>query len=168
MTARIRVALTVNGVAHEVMVEPRRMLCDVLREELGLTGTHIGCQHGVCGACTVIVNAAPVRSCLMLAAQADGAAVRTVEGLADGDRLHPLQAAFITHHGLQCGFCTPGFLMLATAALEADPDLDDMALRDLVSSNLCRCTGYAGILRAVRAAADAMRKERGDGPLGGT
>ena len=152
--------LTVNGVLHTLTPEPRRTLADALREELGLTGTHVGCAHGVCGACTVIVDSAPVRACLMLAIQAEGCAVRTVEGLADGDALHPLQAAFMAHHGLQCGFCTPGFLMLAAAVLEADPAQDDAALRDLASANLCRCTGYAGILRAMRAAADAMLAAR--------
>ena len=159
--------LTVNGISHTLSPEPRRMLVDLLREELGLTGTHIGCQHGVCGACTVIVDGAPVRACLMLAVQADGCAVRTVEGLAAGATLHPVQAAFIAHHGLQCGFCTPGFLMLAAAVLEQDPVQDDASLLDLASSNLCRCTGYAGIRRALRAAADIMKEHR-DGIIGRT
>ncbi len=149
--------LVVNGVAHTLDVEPRRTLADVLREELGLTGTHVGCAHGVCGACTVIVDGAAVRACLMFAVQAEGCAIRTVEGLATGDTLHPMQAAFMAHHGLQCGYCTPGFLMLAVAALEADPALDDAALLDLASANLCRCTGYAGIRRALRAGAETMR-----------
>ncbi len=160
MSDRTDIVLRVNGTPHAVRVEPRRTLADAIREDCGLTGTHIGCEHGVCGACTVIVDGEAVRSCLMLAVQADGRAVRTVEGLADGDRLHPLQAAFIEHHGLQCGFCTPGFLMLAAAVLERDPALDDAAVRTLVSSNLCRCTGYGGIIRAVRAAADHMLRER--------
>ena len=156
----MNIVLHVNGTPYAMRVEPRRTLADAIREECALTGTHIGCEHGVCGACTVIVDGEAVRSCLMLAVQADGRAIRTVEGLADGDRLHPLQAAFIEHHGLQCGFCTPGFLMLAASVLERDPTLDDEAVRTLVSSNLCRCTGYGGIIRAVRAAADHMRCER--------
>jgi len=157
MTDAVAVRFQVNGEAREIRVEPRRTLADALRGECGLTGTHLGCEHGVCGACTVIVDDAPVRSCLMFAVQAEGCAVRTVEGLAGPDGLHPLQQAFIDCHGLQCGFCTPGFLMLAVAALERDPHLDDAALRDMLSANLCRCTGYGNILKAVRAAAEAMR-----------
>lgn len=164
MTARIPITLTVNGEEHALLVEPRRMLADALRDELGLTGTHVGCQHGICGACTVILDGDPVRSCLVFAVQAQGRAVRTVEGLADGDALHPLQEAFMEHHGLQCGYCTPGFLMLAAAVLERDPRLDEAALLDLASSNLCRCTGYDGILKSIRAAADRMAEEREDGP----
>jgi aerobic carbon-monoxide dehydrogenase small subunit len=156
MTA-CKVTLDVNGQRHEVEVEPRRTLADAIRDGCGLTGTHLGCEHGVCGACTVLLDGRPVRSCLMFAVQAEGAAIRTVEGLADGDRLHPLQEAFWQHHGLQCGFCTPGFLMLAAGVLEADPEIDDAALRDALSSNLCRCTGYQNILKAVRAAAAEMR-----------
>ena len=156
MTGRVRVAFTVNGRACAVEVEPRRTLADAIREECGLTGTHLGCEHGVCGACTVLLDGEPVRSCLMFAVQAEGAALRTVEGLADGEELHPLQRAFIEHHGLQCGFCTPGFLMLAAGALERDPDMGEGALRELLSSNLCRCTGYVNILAAVKAAAAEM------------
>jgi carbon-monoxide dehydrogenase small subunit len=152
-----KVTLDVNGRRHEVEVEPRRTLADAIRDGCGLTGTHLGCEHGVCGACTVLVDGRPVRSCLMFAVQAEGARIRTVEGLADGDALHPLQEAFWRHHGLQCGFCTPGFLMLAAGVLEADPEIDDEALRDALSSNLCRCTGYQNILKAVRAAAAEMR-----------
>jgi aerobic carbon-monoxide dehydrogenase small subunit len=152
-----KVTLDVNGARHEVEVEPRRTLADAIRDDCGLTGTHLGCEHGVCGACTVLVDGRPVRSCLMFAVQAEGAAIRTVEGLADGDALHPLQKAFWQHHGLQCGFCTPGFLMLAAGVLEANPEIDDEALRDALSSNLCRCTGYQNILTAVRAAAAEMR-----------
>jgi carbon-monoxide dehydrogenase small subunit len=152
-----KVTLDVNGVRHEIEVEPRRTLADAIRDNCGLTGTHLGCEHGVCGACTVLVDGRPVRSCLMFAVQAEGAAIRTVEGLADGDELHPLQKAFWQHHGLQCGFCTPGFLMLAAGVLEANPEIDDEALRDALSSNLCRCTGYQNIITAVRAAAAEMR-----------
>jgi aerobic carbon-monoxide dehydrogenase small subunit len=152
-----KVTLHVNGAPYQVEVEPRRTLADAIRDDCGLTGTHLGCEHGVCGACTVLVDGRPVRSCLMFAVQAEGAKIRTVEGLADGDALHPLQQAFWQHHGLQCGFCTPGFLMLAAGVLEANPEIDDAALRDALSSNLCRCTGYQNILKAVRAAAAEMR-----------
>jgi carbon-monoxide dehydrogenase small subunit len=140
-----------------VRVEPRRTLADALREDCGLTGTHLGCEHGVCGACTVLVDGEPVRSCLMFAVQAEGAAIRTVEGLANGDELHPLQRAFWDHHGLQCGFCTPGFLMLAAGVLEKQPTIGDEELRHVLASNLCRCTGYQNIIKAVRAAADQMK-----------
>jgi aerobic carbon-monoxide dehydrogenase small subunit len=158
MTEKIEVGFTVNGEARTISVEPRRTLGDALREDCGLTGTHLGCEHGVCGACTVLVDDAPVRSCLMFAVQAEGTRIRTVEGLADGDRLHPLQQAFWDHHGLQCGFCTPGFLMLAVGVLEHDPDIDEARLREALSSNLCRCTGYQNILKSVLAAAAAMRR----------
>jgi carbon-monoxide dehydrogenase small subunit len=158
MTEKIEVNFTVNDEPRSVSVEPRRTLADALREDCGLTGTHLGCEHGVCGACTVLVDDAPVRSCLMFAVQAEGARIRTVEGLADGDTLHPLQQAFWDHHGLQCGFCTPGFLMLAVGILERDPDIGETELREALSSNLCRCTGYQNILKSVLAAAVAMRK----------
>ncbi len=157
MTDRLDITLNINGEAFAVAVEARRTLADVIREDCGRTGTHLGCEHGVCGACTVIVDGAPVRSCLMFAVQADGAEIRTVEGLADGETLHPLQRAFMTHHALQCGFCTPGFLMLAAAVLDDDPGIGDDELREALGSNLCRCTGYANILKAVRAAAEEMR-----------
>ncbi len=160
MTDRRDITLTINGQAHSVDVEPRRTLADVIREDCGRTGTHLGCEHGVCGACTVIVDGAPVRACLMFAVQADGAEIRTVEGLADGETLHPLQRAFIAHHALQCGFCTPGFLMLAAAVLENDPDIGDDQLVETLASNLCRCTGYANILNAVKAVAQEMRANR--------
>jgi carbon-monoxide dehydrogenase small subunit len=160
MTDKIEIALTVNGRTYAVRTEARRTLADVIREDCGLTGTHTGCEHGVCGACTVIVDGEPVRSCLMFAVQAEGKSIRTVEGLAKGNELHPLQRAFIEHHGLQCGFCTPGFLMLATAALENGLEIDDDKLVDLLSSNLCRCTGYENIIKAVRTAADEMRGQR--------
>jgi carbon-monoxide dehydrogenase small subunit len=147
------IRVTVNGEPHEVAVEPRRTLSDVLRHDLGYTGTHVGCEHGICGACTVLIDGAPTRSCLVFGVQADDCAIETVEGLADGDRLSPLQQAFSEHHGLQCGFCTPGFLMLATALLRDNPTPSDEEIRDAMASNLCRCTGYQGILDAVRAAA---------------
>lgn len=149
--------LTVNGRNHEIFVEPRKTLADALREDCGLTGTHLGCEHGVCGACTILLDGDPIRSCLMFAIQCQGVEIRTVEGLADGDELHPMQQAFWEHHGLQCGFCTPGFLMLATGAIEKNPSMNDDELREMLSSNLCRCTGYQNILSAVRAAAEEMR-----------
>lgn len=142
--------LTVNGDAYDIEVEPRRTLVEALRLECGLTGTHVGCEHGVCGACTVIMDGEPVRACLIFAVQAEGAAIRTVEGLGGS----VLQEAFMAHHGLQCGFCTPGFLMLATAVLEHDPAATDDAIIDALSSNLCRCTGYSGIIAAVLAVRD--------------
>jgi carbon-monoxide dehydrogenase small subunit len=159
MTAKLDIVLSVNGRNYEVRVEPRRTLVDTLRDQCGLTGTNSGCEHGVCGTCTVIVDGEPVRSCLMFAVQAQGSQIRTIEGLSEKGRLHPLQLAFIEHHGLQCGFCTPGFLMLAASCLEHDPHLSDDELRALLSSNLCRCTGYQNILKAVRAAAVEMRAQ---------
>ncbi len=157
MTAPREVSLTVNGEAHTVRVEPRKTLADTIREDCGLTGTHLGCEHGVCGACTILLDGAPVRSCLMFAGQAEGCEIRTVEGLADGDKLHPLQRAFIDRHALQCGFCTPGFLMLALGVLEREPDIDEAGLREALASNLCRCTGYLNILDAVKDARAAMK-----------
>jgi carbon-monoxide dehydrogenase small subunit len=158
MTERRRIALLVNGTTHDIEVEPRRSLADALREECRLTGTHLGCEHGVCGACTVLVDGHPVRSCLMFAVQAEGSAIRTVEGLANDGKLHPMQQAFWDNHGLQCGFCTPGFLMLAVGALEMNPAMDEAELRHVLSSNLCRCTGYQNIVKSVLAAAVEMRK----------
>jgi carbon-monoxide dehydrogenase small subunit len=160
MSAKVQITLNINGRDHAVQVEPRRTLADAIREDCGQTGTHIGCEHGVCGACTVIVDGAPVRSCLMFAPQADGKKIRTVEGLAKGDELHPIQRAFMEHHGLQCGFCTPGFLMLAVGVLEREPDISDEGLLDVLASNLCRCTGYQNIIKAVRAAAVELRGTR--------
>ncbi len=157
MTEKMEIALLINGVRHVVRVEPRRTLVDAIRDDCGQTGTHIGCEHGVCGACTVLIDGEPVRSCLMFAVQADGREIRTVEGLANGEALHPLQRAFMEHHGLQCGFCTPGFLMLAVGVLEREPDIGDAELIEALSSNLCRCTGYQNIIKAVRAAAAEMR-----------
>ncbi len=155
------ITLTINGHRHEVEVEPRRTLADVIREECRLTGTHVGCEHGVCGACTVIVDGDPVRACLVFAVQAEGAQIRTVEGLAQGSQLHPLQQAFMDHHALQCGFCTPGFLMLSTALLERPDPPSDAELQEALSSNLCRCTGYKNIVLAVRAASKAMHATSG-------
>ena len=149
------VRITVNGTRHELAVESRRTLADVLRHDLGYTGTHVGCEHGICGACTVLVDGLPARSCLMFGVQADGRSVETVESLGTPEKLGPLQQAFTDQHGLQCGFCTPGFLMLITAFLRETPSPTDEQIRDVVASNLCRCTGYQGILRAVRAAVDA-------------
>jgi aerobic-type carbon monoxide dehydrogenase small subunit (CoxS/CutS family) len=154
---KLDLTLNINGRDHAVRVEPRKTLVDTIRDDCGLTGTHIGCEHGFCGACTVIVDGEAVRSCLMFAVQAHGKPIRTVEGLANGNALHPLQSAFIAHHGLQCGFCTPGFLMLAANTLERDPGIGDEDLLDVLSSNLCRCTGYQNIIKAVRAAQDEMR-----------
>jgi carbon-monoxide dehydrogenase small subunit len=148
------ITLNVNDLDYSVRVESRRTLLDALRDDCGLSGTHSGCEHGVCGACTVIVNGEPVRSCLMFAVQAVNAKIRTVEGLSNGPALNPLQQAFSEHHALQCGFCTPGFLMLATSLLEQDPFISDEALLDALSSNLCRCTGYDTILSAIRSARD--------------
>ena len=157
--------LTVNGREHELTVEARRTLADMLRHDLGYTGTHLGCEHGICGACTVLMDGQPVRACLVFGVQADGADVRTVEGLADGEQLSDLQQAFSDHHALQCGFCTPGFLVLAEAYLAETLLADDGAdalteeqARELVASNLCRCTGYQGIIEAILATARARRK----------
>ena len=158
MSEKTAITLNINGRDYPIKTEARRTLVDAIREDCGRTGTHIGCEHGICGACTVIVNGEPVRSCLMFAVQADGARIRTVEGLAQGDKLHPMQQAFMDHHGLQCGFCTPGFLMLAVSVLEREPNIGDDDLIDVLSSNLCRCTGYQNIIKAVRAAAKEMRK----------
>jgi carbon-monoxide dehydrogenase small subunit len=160
MNRKTALSLEVNGKKYDIGVEPRRNLADALREDCGLTGTHLGCEHGVCGACTVLVDGKPVRACLMFALQARGKPIRTVEGLADGEKLHPLQQAFWEHHGLQCGFCTPGFLMLAAGVLESEPDISDEDLRHVLSSNLCRCTGYQNIIKAVRAAAAQMKKAK--------
>ena len=158
MSEKTAIILTVNGRDHPIAVEPRRTLVDAIREDCGQTGTHIGCEHGICGACTVIVDGEPARSCLMFAVQADGKKIRTVEGLADGDKLHPMQQAFMDHHGLQCGFCTPGFLMLTVGVLEREPNISDEELLDVLASNLCRCTGYQNIVKAVRAGAEGMRE----------
>lgn len=157
MTQKHHITLDINGKKYEITVEPRRTLVDVIRDQCGQTGTHAGCHHGVCGACTILLDDEPVRACLMFGIQADGKKIRTVEGLADGDKLHPLQQAFTDHHALQCGYCTPGFLMLAVGILEKDPDISHDDLISALSSNLCRCTGYANIITAVKAAAEQMR-----------
>jgi aerobic-type carbon monoxide dehydrogenase small subunit (CoxS/CutS family) len=166
------ISLRVNGREHQLAVESRRTLADMLRHDLGYTGTHLGCEHGICGACTVLVDGSPVRSCLMFGVQADGTEVSTVEGLADGEQLSDLQQAFSDHHGLQCGFCTPGFLMLAEAYLAERPaeagEPSEEEIRELVAANLCRCTGYQGIVEAVLAVARSRFCAGGasDGPGG--
>ena len=157
------VVTTVNGERHERRVEARLLLSDFLRHELGLTGTHVGCEHGVCGACTVLLDGDPVRSCLLLAVQAHDHEIRTVEGLApDPERLHPLQLAFWEAHGLQCGFCTGGILMTLIPFLEENPEPSEAEVRHALSGNLCRCTGYQHIVDAVLLAAAAMRPERAE------
>ena len=158
MTAPVPVALQVNGRRFDIVVEPRMTLADALRGECGLRGTNLGCEQGACGACTVLVDGAPLRSCLLFAVQCEQVAIVTIEGLAGPDgALTDVQAAFSEHHALQCGFCTPGFVLLATATLDRCPDIDDAALAAVLSSNLCRCTGYAGILAAVRECASRRR-----------
>jgi len=152
-----RVRLLVNGVAREAEVEARSTLAELLRTQLGLTATHVGCEHGVCGTCTVVVDGRATRSCLMLAVQADGAEVTTVEGLTGADgSLHPIQEAFAQEHGLQCGFCTPGFLMTLVPFLADNPDPSEREIREAISGNLCRCTGYQNIVAAVRLAAERL------------
>ena len=147
----MKIRVTVNGVTHEKDIEARLLLSDFLRHELGLTGTHVGCEHGVCGACTILFDGEPARSCIMLAVQADGHRIETVESLSqDGETLNPLQAAFRESHALQCGFCTPGVLMTLTAFLRDHPHPDEAAIRDALSANLCRCTGYQHIVDAVK------------------
>jgi carbon-monoxide dehydrogenase small subunit len=152
----VEVTVELNGAATTLRFPVRWTLADVLREKAGLTGTHLGCEHGVCGACTVLVDSEPVRSCLMLAVQADGSSVRTIEGVGPAGELHPVQRAFHESHALQCGYCTPGFIMLSVGLLEREPDASEGRIRDILSSNLCRCTGYRPILRAVRAAQREM------------
>lgn len=159
----IDVNLTVNGDAHRVRVEARRTLSDIIREDIGLTGTHLGCEHGVCGACTVLVDGQPARSCLMFAGQADGAAITTIEGLAQPDgTLHPIQQAMMDAHGFQCAFCSPGFLMSALALLDENPNPTNAEIREELSGNLCRCTGYQSIVAGVERAVAVMRDQRGD------
>ena len=154
MTEPRSICVTVNGTSHDRAVEPRLLLSDFLRHELGLTGTHVGCEHGVCGACTVLLDGDAVRSCLVFAVQADGHAVTTVEGLAPPGELSPLQRAFQETHGLQCGFCTPGLLMTLVPFLATNPDPGDTEIREAISGNLCRCTGYQNIVAAVKRAAE--------------
>lgn len=158
MADLFKLSITVNGTLYEREVEPRLLLSDFLRHDLGLTGTHVGCEHGVCGACTIQFDGEPARSCLMFAVMAHGHQVTTVEGLGTIDKLHPLQEAFKEEHGLQCGFCTPGFLTTLAAFLEENPDPSDEDIREAVSGNLCRCTGYQNIQAAVRSAARSMRQ----------
>jgi len=155
----VSISIKVNGRMYRHGVEPRLLLSDFLRIELGLTGTHVGCEHGVCGACTILVNGESARSCLLLAAQLDGMEVTTVEGLGTSATMHPVQKAFHEHHALQCGFCTPGMLMTAIDLLKKSPHASDEEIREGLSGNLCRCTGYENIVRAVRAAADALKNE---------
>ncbi|HEY7009099.1 MAG TPA: (2Fe-2S)-binding protein [Jatrophihabitantaceae bacterium] len=159
MTGRVDVKITVNGVVRSASLEPRRTLADVLRDEFGLTGTHLGCEHGVCGACTVLVNGAPARSCLMLGVQADGEDVTTVEGLAPDGAMNPLQEAMWDSHGFQCGFCTPGFLMQATALLQENPHPTEAEVREALSGNICRCSGYQSIVAGVLRAAEHGEKQ---------
>jgi carbon-monoxide dehydrogenase small subunit len=153
----VTVRLTVNGAAREGRCAPRKLLVDFLREDLALTGTHVGCEHGICGACTILVDGEAARSCLMLAVQADGAEITTVEGLMKDGVLHPLQEAFRQHHGLQCGFCTPGMLLTALDLLRMKPEPTEADVREGLSAVLCRCTGYHGIVKAVQAAAPVLR-----------
>jgi len=158
---RVPITLTVNGQSISAEVEARMTLADFLREQLGLTGTKLGCEYGVCGSCSVLWDGAAVRSCLVLAAQADGANLTTIEGLATGEAMHAVQQAFWEHHGLQCGFCTPGMVLTAVALLEENPDPSEQEIREALSGNLCRCTGYQNIVRAVRAAVEQMQAGRG-------
>jgi carbon-monoxide dehydrogenase small subunit len=157
VTGEAVVRMTVNGEERRGIAEPRTLLSDFLRHELGLTGTHVGCEQGVCGSCTVRVEGELVRSCVMYAVQAEGAAIETVEGLARGDELHPVQQAFMAKHGLQCGFCTPGLLLATVDLLERDPSPSEEEIRASLSGNICRCTGYVGIVEAVKEAASTMR-----------
>ena len=158
------IRLTVNGKSYEGRCEPRKLLVDFVREDLGLTGTHIGCEHGICGACTILFNGEAARSCLMFAVQAQGAELLTVEGLARGEELHPLQQAFHEHHALQCGYCTPGMLIAALDFLATNPSPTEDEIREGISSVLCRCTGYVNIVKAVAAAAEVMRGARQSNP----
>jgi carbon-monoxide dehydrogenase small subunit len=155
----IEITVQVNGVERTGSVEPRRTLADFIREDLALTGTHVGCEHGVCGACTVLLDGEPVRSCLMLAVQSTGCSIQTIEGLAGPDgSLHPLQEAFRDAHGFQCGFCTPGFMMTTLAFLEETPDPTDLEIREALSGNICRCTGYGSIVAGVKLAAQRLKE----------
>ena len=153
MSERSEITLTINGQVYSIRVEPRRTLVDAIREDCGQTGTHIGCEHGVCGACTVLVDGEPIRSCLMFAVQAEGKEIRTVEGLASGDEFNPLQRAFVEHHGLQCGFCTPGMIVRAYRLLQENKNPSEEEIRYGISGNLCRCTGYQNIVKAIQYAA---------------
>src|SRR5215831_12200407 len=164
MTQPVDIRLTVNGQSRQGRCEPRKLLVDFLREDLGLTGTHVGCEHGICGACTIFVNGEAARSCLMFAVQADGAELATVEGLMSDGKLHPLQEAFHEHHALQCGFCTPGMLVAALDLLRTNPEPTEAEIREGLAAVLCRCTGYQGIVNAVVAAASTLRDAIGTAP----
>ncbi len=161
MAENMSVVINVNGAGREVSVEPRKTLADAIREDLGLTGTHLGCEHGVCGACTILLDGEVVRSCLMLAVQADGAEITTIEGIADGDALHPMQSAFSEYHGLQCGFCTPGMILAGIDVVSRNPDPSPQEIREEMGGNICRCTGYQKIVESVQAAAAVMSAEGG-------
>jgi carbon-monoxide dehydrogenase small subunit len=160
MPRRQDVTVKVNGVTYEGTVEPRKLLCDFLRQDCALTGTHVGCEHGVCGACTVLLDGETVRSCLMFAVQVDGAQITTVEGLAQNGKLSPVQQGFWENHGLQCGFCTPGFLIAAGALLEENPSPSGSEIREALSGNICRCTGYQSIVESVQAASRIIAEQR--------
>ena len=163
----VAITLTVNGREHRAVVEPRLLLADFLRRDLGLTGTHLACEQGVCGSCTVVLDGETTRSCLMFAVQADGFEIETIEGLAsDPDHLHPVQQAFWDHHGLQCGFCTPGMVLTAKALLEENPAPSGADIREALAGNLCRCTGYTFIVESVRAAAERMSGRSPSGRTG--
>jgi carbon-monoxide dehydrogenase small subunit len=159
MSETVDISINVNGTEYKRGIEPRLLLSDFLRYDLGLTGTHVGCEHGVCGACTVLLDGQPVRSCLMFAVQANGREVTTVEGLGTQDDLHPIQEAFVEAHGVQCGFCTPGILMTVVPFLQENPDPSEQEIREAISGNLCRCTGYQHIVDAIRLAADKVGGE---------
>lgn len=156
MAQKVRISVTVNGKPYEREVEPRLLLSDFIRHDLGLTGTHVGCEHGLCGACTVLVDGQAVRSCILFAVQVDGSEIQTVESLGTPDHLHPLQEAFIEKHALQCGFCTPGFLMTIVEYLGNNPNPTDEEIREAIDGNFCRCTGYVNIVEAVKLAAQKM------------
>jgi carbon-monoxide dehydrogenase small subunit len=156
MVNTLDISLTVNHIRYERSVEPRMLLSDFLRHELGLTGTHVGCEHGVCGACSVLFDGQPIRSCLMFAVQADGHEILSIEGLGTPENLHPIQESFMEAHGLQCGFCTPGFIMTLVPFLDSHPDPDETEIRQVISGNICRCTGYQHIVDAVKLAAQKM------------
>ncbi|WP_212523316.1 (2Fe-2S)-binding protein [Actibacterium sp. MT2.3-13A] len=161
MSTPVPISLVVNGEAHDLVVPPRKLLSDVLREDLNLTGTHVGCEHGVCGACTILIDGRPARACLTYAVQLEGHELTTIEAVAEGDTLSPLQQALHEEHGLQCGFCTAGIVMTFEAYLRENPAPSEAEVRDVLSGNLCRCTGYQNIVTAVLKAAEAMRGGRG-------
>ena len=161
MAENMSVVLNVNGAGRAVSVEPRKTLADAIREDLGLTGTHLGCEHGVCGACTILLDGEVVRSCLLLAVQAEGAEITTIEGIGEGDDLHPMQRAFSEYHGLQCGFCTPGMILAGIDVVSRNPDPSPQEIREEMGGNICRCTGYQKIVESVQAAAAAMSAEGG-------